>query len=228
MAREQVAERETTDRNPLELVNLMSMGSEHSPNFPVFPLVECHLEHGALFVLRSHIDPLGMHLALGEMNAPADGIERFPCGNAGDLDKVPLLDAIAGMSKKVGQRAVIGDEEQSLAHAIESAHGEEPLLAGYEIDHPGTSGGIVVGGDDSDGFVEQIDHPSRPGQPFAIHANVLSLGINPCSQRVDDGSIHLDTAGGNQLLAGSTAPQAGGGKNFLQSLELLRRGGRSG
>ncbi len=77
----------------------MAERGEHAADLAILALVEHHLEHGALLVLRADRHPLRMHLGLGEANAPPQPIEQFIAGHAGDLHEVLLFDAIPWMGK---------------------------------------------------------------------------------------------------------------------------------
>jgi hypothetical protein len=146
---------------------------EHATNLAVLALVEHHLEHRTLFVLRADRDPLGMHLALREPDSAAELVEQFLRRHAGDLHEVSLLHAIAGMGQQIREITVIGEQEQALAREVEPADREQPLVGGHEIDGPGPARGVEVRRHDADGLVEQVHHPPHPREPLAVNADLL-------------------------------------------------------
>ena len=132
----------------------MAEAGEHPADLAVLALVEHHLEHGALLVLRLDRHPLRVHLAFSEADAPPQLLEQFFVRHARNLHEVFLLDAVARVGQEIGERPVVGEQDQPLAHAVESADREQPLVSRHQIDDAGPARRIVVGGHDSHGLVE--------------------------------------------------------------------------
>jgi hypothetical protein len=186
-------------------MHLVTKAGEHSADLAVLALVEHHLQHGALLVLRTDRDPLGMHLRLREPDAAVQSVDELLAGHARDLDEIFLLHAISRVGQEVGEAAVVGDQNQTLAHPVEPADREEPLFTGHEIDHPRTARGIEVGRDHAHRLVEHVDDPLRVWQPFAVYTNLLGLRIDSAPERGHHLPINLDAARRDQFLARAAA-----------------------
>jgi hypothetical protein len=194
---------------------------EHSADLAVLPLVEHHLKHGALSVLGADRHPLGVHFSLGEPHPLPQLVEEFFGGNACDLHEVFFLDSIAGMCEKVGERTIVGQQDQSLAHAVEPSHGEQTVIAGDEVDDPRPSGRIDVGRDDADRLVEQVDDTADLGQPLTIDPDFLCPRIDAGAELGHHDPIDLDAARRDQFLAGAAATEASGRQHLLQPFEAV-------
>jgi hypothetical protein len=129
LPRQEVAQRKGANGDPLQLVNLVAERGQHPADFAILALVEHHLQHGALLVLRTDRDPLRMHLRLGEPDAPPQLVDQFFRRHARDLHEVLLLDTIPGVSEEIREPAVVGEQDQPLAHPIEPTDREQPLLS---------------------------------------------------------------------------------------------------
>jgi hypothetical protein len=203
------------------LVDLVAERGQHAPDLAVLTLVEHHLEHGALLVLRADRHPLGMHLGFSEADATSESVEQFLAGHAGDLHEVLLLDAVSRMGEEVCEPTVVGEEDQPLAHAVEPANREQPLLAGHEVDDTGSPRRIGVGGHHADRLVEHVDDPLRVGQPLAVDTNLLSARIDAGAERGHHLPVNLDAARRDQFLAGATTAESGRREHLLQPLTLV-------
>ena len=148
-------------------------------------------------------------------------VDELLAGHARDLDEIFLLHAISRMGQEVGEAAVVGDQNQPLAHPVEPADREESLFTGHEIDHPRTTRGIEVGRDHAHRLVEHVDDPLRVWQPFAVDTNLLGLRIDSAPERGHHLPINLDAARRDQFLAGAAAAKPRGGQHLLQTLEAV-------
>jgi len=206
---QQRTERQVADRHPLELMDLVAELREHPADFAVLPFIEHHLEDGAQFVLRLEVDMLGPGYALGQADSPAQFFQRFRRRHAGDLHEVFLLHAVPGVGEEVCQFAVVGDEDQPLAHPVEPADGKQPLLPRHEIDDARTAIGVEIGRHDPHWLVEHVDHPLRVGESLAVHADLLPQRIDAGAELRHHFAVHLDPSGGDQFLAVPPAPETG-------------------
>ena len=123
------------------------------------------------------------------------------------------------MGEQVREGAVVGDEDQPFAHAIEPADGKQPLFTGHEIDHAGPARRVEIGGHDSDRLVEHVDDPFRIGQSLAVDPHLGLERIDSRPQLGDDLPVDLNAPRSDQLLAGSPTSKSCCGEHLLQPLE---------
>jgi hypothetical protein len=215
-----IAECEAADGDPFELMHLVAEAGQHPADFAVLPLVEHHLQHRALLVLGAEEDVLGPGRPLGEADTAAEVIDRFRSRDPGDLHEIALLDPVARMGEEIRQFAVVGDEDQPLAHPVEPTDGEQPLLSRHEIDHARPPCRIEVGRHHADRFVDDINTAAWVGEPFTVNPDFLPHRIDTGAQHGDDDPIHLDATRRDQFLAGPSAADPCGGEHLLEALPL--------
>jgi hypothetical protein len=221
LPREEVAERELSNGDPLELMDLVAELREHAADLAILPLVEDHLEDRALLVLGLEVDVLGAGHPLGEADAATEFIERFRGGDPRHLDEVFLLDAIPWVGEEIGKFAVVGDEDQPFAHPVEPADGKQPLFPGHEVDDAGPAVRVEVRGHDADRLGEHVDHPLRVGEPLAVDPDLLTERIDAGAELRHHLSVDLDAPGRDQLLAVPPAAEAGCREHLLESLQAV-------
>ena len=221
LPRQQVAEGKLSDRDTLELMDLVPELREHTADLAVLPLVENHLEDRALLVLRLEVNVLGAGHALREADAAAEFVEGFQSGNARHLNEVFLLDTIPRVGEEVGQFAVVGDEDQPFAHPVEPADGKQPLFPRHEVDDARPAVGIEVRGYHADRLGEHVDDPLRVGQPLAVDADLLAERIDAGAELRDHLTVDLDPPGRDQFLAVPPAAEPGRREHLLEPLEAV-------
>jgi hypothetical protein len=221
LSREEVAEGELSNGDPLELMDLVAELREHAADLAILPLVENHLEDRALLVLGLEVDVLGAGHSLGEADAATEFVERFRSGDSRHLDEIFLLDAIPRMGEEIGQFAVVGNEDQPFAHPVEPADGEQPLLPGYEVDDAGPAVRIEVRGHHADRLGEHVDHPLRVGEPLAVDADLLTERIDPGAELRHHLAVDLDPPGRDQLFAVPPAAEACCREHLLKPLQAV-------
>ena len=199
----------------------MSEPRQHPADLPILAFIEDHLEHGTLFVLRADVHPLGMHLPFGQGDATANFVEQFLGRHARHLHEIFLFHSIPRMGEEVGQRPVVGDEDQPFAHAVEPADGKQSLLTRHEVDHAGSAVGIVVGGHHAHRLVEHVDDPLRVGQFLAIYPYLGLERIDPRAEQCDDLPVDFDATGRDQFLAGSPTAEASRSEHLLEPLQTV-------
>ena len=176
-------------------------------------------------------------LRRGGVNATGAGlfpIDRDPlaqtfqilfAGLAAHLDQVDLLHTGSGASELVGHFAVVGYEQQALAHVVEAADRVESLAhLGEELHDGGAAFGIADCSDEAFGLIEhEVAVPFGTLQELAVDANVVVSGIGLGAQLGDNLAVHLDATLRNELFGMTPAGDAGLGEDFLKAIEL---GGR--
>ena len=161
-------------------------------------------------------------LAALDGDAAAKNVELGLGGLAGDFDQVSFFHAGGGFGEPVGQFAVVGDDEQPLAHVVEAANGVEALLHLLEeLHHRGPALGVFDRGDKAAGLVEdEVAMALGALQQLAVDADVVAAGVGFGAQHGDDFAVDLDAALLDHRLGAAAAGNAGGGENLLQPLEL--------
>ncbi len=210
-------------------MHLVPKARQHAANLPVFPFVEHHFENGTLLVLGAEVDMLGPRHTLGEADPAAEFVERFGGRHSRHLDKVFLFDSIPGVGEEVGQFAVVGDQDQSLAHPIEATDGEQPLFTRHEVDDAWATIGVEIGSHHAHRLGKHVDHPLGVGEPFTVDADFLPLRIDPGAELGEHLPIHFNPSFGDQFLALPSAAQPCRGQHLLQPLQsVVKRGGQFG
>ena len=202
-------------------MNLVTKFRKHPADLTIFPLVQNHFQHGTELVLGAKINPLGAGLAFGEGDTLSEFFEGFRRGNTCNLHEIFLFNAVPRMRQQIREIAIVGHENEPLAHAVESTNRKESLLAWHKVDHPRTAGRIKVCGHNSYRLMEHIDHAFWVGKPLAIDSDFLSPWIDSSAELGDDLTIDFHPAGCDQFLAAATAAESGGSKHFLQSFEPI-------
>ena len=223
LPRQEVAEGEITDGNPLELLHLVTQGGKHSTDLPVPSFIEHHFEHGALLVLRADSDSLGMDSRFRQRHPLSQAFNRLLGRNASHLNEVAFFDAVARMRQEVAEFTVIGDENQSFAAAVEPADRKQPLVAGNQVDDPWAACRIKVGCDHADRFVEQVDNATGARQAFAIDTNLLPQWIDPGAEGRDHFTVNFHPPACDEFLTGSPAADAGGSEHLLEPFQTVIR-----
>ena len=143
-------------------------------------------------------------------------------GLAGDLDEVSFFYAGGGLGEAVGQLAVVGDDEQAFAHVVEAADGVEALLhLVEELHHRGAAFGVLDGGDEAAGLVEdEVAVALGALEQLAVDADVVAGGVGLGAQHGDHLAVDLDAALLDHGLGAAAAGDAGGGEDFLQAFEF--------
>ena len=200
-------------------MHLVAEAGEHPADLAVLALVEHHLEYGALLVLRTDRNPLRVHLPLGQTDAAAKSVDQLLGGHTGDLHEVFFLHAIPRMSEEVGEAPVVGEQNQSLTHAVQPTDREEPQVARHQINDAGPARRVDVGGDDPDRFVEHENDPLRIRQSLAVDADLLGERIDTTAERGHHLPVNLDASRRDQFLAGTPAAQARRSQHLLQPLQ---------
>src|SRR5262245_41765783 len=139
-------------------------------------------------------------------------------GHSGDADEVGLFDSIARMGQSIGEFAVVGHENQTLARPVEPADGEDPLLGWYQIDDPRAATGIVIGRDDADRLVDGEIKPFGLGKPLTIDADLVPGWIDPRSELHYHLAIDFNPPLADQVFTVAPAAKPGCRQHLLQAL----------
>jgi len=155
---------------------------------------------------------------LRKMHARAQPVQFWQRRTARDAGEISLVDAVPRVGQPVGQRAVVGDQNQPLAGPVQSADGKQPLVATDQVDHAHSRGGIPIGRNDARRLVHGKVQSFRRSQRRPVHADLLPQRIDSRTKFGDGPAIDLDAPGQDQLLALAPAADTGGGQHLLQTL----------
>ncbi len=147
-------------------------------------------------------------------------------GTTADLDEIGFGDVGAGVGELLGERAVVGEEEQSFAGVVEAADGIDALGKIFEKLHDGGAAfGIGDGSDVAFGLVQkEVDKTLRRSEGAAIDADFVGEGIGLSALLGDDLAVESDAAVGDDLLGLATGSDAGSGEDFLEAFGHGKRG----
>jgi hypothetical protein len=213
---------------------------EHLAEFAISALDENDLEpgivdwaRGATFAggfagtERANIGGRGLHpirtrLALGNPDTLPESVELFFGRLTAHFDQIRLLNTGCGLGELVGQFAVVGDQQKTLAQVVEATDRVEALAGLGEKLHDGRAAlGIADGGHISLRLVKhEVTMTLRPLQKLAIDPDVIAACVGFAAKFCDHGAVHLDTAGGDQLFSVAPARDSRFGEDLLQALQV--------
>ncbi len=150
-------------------------------------------------------------------DAAAQFVDGFIGGLAADLDHVGLGHVGAGTGELRHQIAVVGEQQQALAHVVEPADRKDPLLDSLEQIHDrGPPLRIADGGHGALRFIHgEIDVALGAAKQLALHSNLIDARVGLGARFGDDVPVDRDQAGGDQLFGFSP------GGNSRRSQDLL-------
>lgn len=124
--------------------------------------------------------------------------------------------------KGVGQRSVIGEQEQPLGVLVQPPHGKQrppPQMLGQQVQHRPLPG-VLGGGDHPGGLVEHHINPLLRGNGPAIHCDGGAFG-HLVLRSLGPGAPYLDPARLDQRLGLFPGPLARGRQQLVQPLHGL-------
>jgi hypothetical protein len=155
---------------------------QHPANLAFFPLGQDELEHRRVTLVSRETGAPGANLAIREPDTLGQPFQDFAAGISGHQGSIRFFNTIARMSQAVGQFTVVGQNHQSRAVFVEPAYRVDPFgNLGQQVDHAGSSGGIIVGGDIPLGLVYGIINELFQSHFFSIHGDDCARRVNPRS-----------------------------------------------
>jgi hypothetical protein len=123
-----------------------------------------------------------------------------------------------GMNQGMGELAIIGQNQQAFAIAIQPPHGKQALFRiGNEVPEGPTLPGITTGTQHVPGLVEKIIFQSLCPDRMAIKQNLILIGIDAMPLRGMRVAINLNPALGDELLTGPPGPHSALRQIFLEA-----------
>ena len=123
----EAAERERSEAYPGELLHGVADRLAEPPHVMPLPLVDRDLEPGLGGQGFEHAGECGGGPAVGEPDAASEARERPRIGSAAHLGVVDAGDRLPGVEQRVGERTVVGEEQEPRGVQVESPDGVETL-----------------------------------------------------------------------------------------------------
>jgi len=126
--------------------------------------------------------------------------------------------ALAGrVQQRLGEFAVVGQQQEPFAFAIEPAHREDPRLSlGNQVHHRRTALGVAHGGEHPTRLVQDPVGRRLRRDRTAIQGDAILVGIGSVSER-RNAAVHRDPPVPNEELATSARAHAGRSQDLLES-----------
>ena len=157
-------------------------------------------------------------LAVVEHDSLSQAADRGRPRDARDLRQVLLLDAEPWVGEQLGQLAVVGEHEQALGLAVETADREHAGLGWNELEHRLAALGVVRSRHDADRLVKQVVHEARKD----AHRSPVDLDeiLSDFDPSAEDGDVAVDGDPpiGDEVLAGPAAAVTDPGEHLLEPL----------
>ncbi len=184
-------------------------GREHAPHLPVPALAEGHFVVHPVAIAAQFLQRIGVQRLAIVQNPVAETLRRAFRQRRHGARLVDLLDAVARVRHGQRQRAVVGDQEQPLAVAVQAAYGIKPAAILRQIlQDRAPPLGIVAGAEHVVRLVEQqVNAPFRP-QRTAIECDRVAARIEGHAHLRDRLAVDGDASGGDQAFAGAARTSA--------------------
>jgi hypothetical protein len=221
-------------RSVADAANLFDVVSDllkHLAQFAVTALNQHHFVPGVVAaadlanLCRRSLHASGTRLFAIDADTAAEAFDRLFRGFATDFDEISFFHSRGGAGQLVGQFAVVGHQQQTLAEVIEAANGINAFLdLCEEFHHRGPVLGIAHGGDEALGLVEhEVAQALRALQELAVDANVIANRVGLGAEFGHDFAVDLYTSFGDQFFGVAAAGDAGLGEDFLEAVQLCGR-----
>jgi hypothetical protein len=201
-------------KHPANLAVFAFNQRDFIPRVVAFP---GQLHMGRRGALRVH----GAVAGLGaQLEAAPQFLNVFGLRLAGDLDQIGFRHMRCGAHEMVGQRAVIGHQQQAFAQVVQPADGiyaRSRLL--HQVHHRGPAFRIGDRGHIALGFVQQkINMTFCAVEQFAVNFDVVGCQVSLAAECGDHLPVHGDASLGDQLFGVATRRDSRRGNDLLQSL----------
>jgi hypothetical protein len=194
--------------NPLKLANLDIIRFKHSADVTIFSLVNPNLVLGPGFrgKLLHGIGFQEIAFRLHTFFKRSDfriGQEAF------DGCHVDLFNLVSRMHQPIGQIAIVGNEQESFAVPVETAHGKNPFVKIREqIEIGGPPLRIVVGTDHVTRFIHQEVNERLGLYQLTVQAYLTYAGLNLDGGGLGKIPINRNPAICDKMFAGTPGSKA--------------------
>jgi hypothetical protein len=154
-----------------------------------------------------------------DVDALAQTLDRAGGNVAAHQHGVLALNAVAWVEKSLDERAIIGEQQQPFAVAVQAAGRDHAGRARrQQIGDRARGVGVAQAGNVSGRLVqEQVGvlclRPQRP----AVHTDIVAAGDSGAAGLAHNGAVDADAALGNQPLGGPARGDARRGKQLVQA-----------
>ena len=129
-----------------------------------------------------------------------------------------LLHLVARVGELVGQLAIIGKQQETLAIDIKPAHGIDAGGDIDQIDHCRATLGVIHRRDHANGLIQhQVGAGRRLTDGLAINLNHILTEIHPGTGLLNHTAIHRHATGGNHAFTVATRRDARTSEHLLQA-----------
>lgn len=199
--------------------NWESNGVEHTPDLSIPAFVDGNV-HDCDVLIRVVI--YEFHIGRGGhpvfQKHALTKVGRRKCGHFASYDgAVRLLDLVARVRQLLGERAVVGEEEQAGGIRVQSTDRIDALLHTLnEVHHRVRRVAILRGRHVAEGLIQdQVDVVGEGLDSLSINTHVVDLGIRLRPGLRDLPAINRYASGRDQVLAGSTRGDSRAGEQLL-------------
>jgi hypothetical protein len=190
------------ERDPLELVDLVAKRLDHPVDLTMLALVDRDAEPRVLALAGQDLD-LGRHRdrAVVEGDAIAQRLDGVVPEPAVDLDVIRLRHVVGRGEQARRELAVVGEQQHALGVEVEPAnrlHGDRQVR---EVVHHGRAPAVIGHRRDAAlRLIEQDIEVVERDDRFTVDKHRVVIGIDLGAEHGDDGAVHLDAAGDDQVF----------------------------
>ena len=211
------------DASANEVLHRIPNMVEHTPDNTVSSFVNDDLNHRSISGLLNNPRAVAFDDAILQRNPLPKSPQGLLRELTADSSYVRLENFMGRMSEAIRKLTVICKDEQALGIGIQPTDVEQslwPILDVVTDTRPATI--INHRRDDTARFVKRNnDDVGHRQHSLAIHADDCGERVDPHSLLCNDHSVYFDPALFDELLAPAAAPDAGEGKNLLQSNPIV-------
>lgn len=195
-------------------------GLEHTPHDPVAALVNDDLYDRAVLLVAQRPYHARRDALTIKHNAPAYALQRIRRRMTVQIDLVLLLNLVARVHDAEGELAVIGEEQQAFAGAVQATHRFDALRNIDELHHRLAATLVGNGRDVTLGLVQDDVALALDPNRNPIDRHMLARRIDRRTQLGDDPAVNRHTSSDDHLLSLAARGDAGRGQHPLQPLPV--------
>ena len=224
-AARQVAHRVASDMCAHQPLDRIAKQGGHAPNLPVAALGHHDLEDRHVALAAHDVDEAlsgldGRAVLFIERNAARPAVSRSAVHAAVDDNLIGLGVFIARVSQRLGEVAIVGEDDQSFTFCVEPAEQEQVAVDRHHIAHGrAVVAGLALGrGQDVDRLVvSDVDRRGFQVDALAVHGDDVFLRVG-LRAKLCDLPVDAHAPGGDQIFGGTARPVVGLRQQLLQTV----------